>query len=240
METGSPELPPAPLAGDAPQTAAEVRLPWSTLLHALPCGVAAGLLIDLALCLMVRPSQAPTASDLLESSALYLAVVEVACLALVLGEGVPVRAARWLRWAVALGLVSVLSELSFDVHAVRWSPAPRLMLWTVLLTTGGTALGTAAAGGTLGWAAGARSGLLWRLPLAAVVAALVRSVPHAATSLPALVHPRYGHTSRTMLGMGYAMDAPVLMAVALAVALGLRAARVGRTRGSAPTTASPA
>jgi hypothetical protein len=239
--SGPPPLPPSPLAQELPDTGADARLPWSTLLYAIPCGLVAGPASALATAVVRSSSQARSVSHLAQSALWGAAEVGVACLALVLADRVAATAARWVRWALALGPVSLLPWLSFGVRAILGAPSPRPMAAIMLWSAVADALAVAVAGGLLGWTARARSGLLWRLPLVAAMAAVLRSVPLAVSLSPALLRSRYAHMVLTGVGTHYALLAPVLVGAALAAALGLQSARreANAARG-APTAASRA
>jgi len=98
------------------------------------------------------------------------------------------------------------------------------------------------AGALMALVAQAQVGLLWKLPVAALAAALTRPAADALVTA-VMISPRAASAglSPTGLVVDWLAYAPSLLAVALAAALGLRAERarqVGRTRGSAPTRAS--
>jgi hypothetical protein len=143
-----------------------------------------------------------------------------------------------MRWGLALGIVGLMPALVFVPFALS-SAQPARNLGPFLPGFAGALSAMGGAGALMGLVARARGGLLWKLPVAALAAALASPAADAlATAM--VVSPRAASVglSPTSLGVDWLAYAPNLAAVALAVALGLRAARrKAGAAGQAPTEA---
>jgi hypothetical protein len=206
----APQLPASPMTPEDSAAPAEVRLPWVTLLYALACGAALGVA---GAVLSQASGRGPAGYGLWARAALHIGgVALIMSLAAAAADRVAAGMSVPLRWAAVLTLLSLWPVCLGPPSTLRSALGAAVFVAVTFGPSG------AAAGAVLGWLARARSGLLWRAPLAAAVAALAAPAGLGAV----MVYFGAGPQWRTDALSGYLLAAPPLVACALAIALGLR------------------
>jgi hypothetical protein len=231
-----PDLPPSPLSQEPSAAEADVPLPWVTLYYGAASGAAMGVLAELCLWAVTG---IPRSGGYLMVRGTYAAMVTgIVVVAVVAADRCFGTFRRWLSWAGAFACGCLPAVVFYLQNIAKPPPWSDRFSFTVDLVQ--FVVACLVGGACVGWVSRGRSGLLWRLPLAGAIAALV--APAVRMTIRCFVTLAAGHLPSFVPWLGlsvfYVDAARVIVGAAFATALGLRAARrnAGAAR-DAPTEA---